>query len=894
MERDVSSTFAAMSADLADQAGGGAGTTVMAAPPDGGPVELSHAEWVLAADFSRQGSDLLVDGRHGEHLLVRDYFGHGATPALDLDGHATLAGDVVARLAGPLAPGQFAQLGASDASAIGTVATVTGEAFVSHADGSREALVQGAQIHMGDVVETGSSGSLGIDFVDGTALSLSESARMVIDAMIYDPAGSDNSASLSLVQGLFVLVSGDVAKTGEMTIDTPVSTIGIRGTSVAIQAAAEGLRNLITLLQDPDGHVGVVDVATQVAHVILSALGETTTVSSAGEPPTAIEVLASTDIENLYRAALSTMQTIRGSGLGVGHTTDGTDNGGDNNNGQPGDNGHTDNADHPPAVSDADLQQFANAVVGLFQALANELDNPDATDQETDTITATTGTDTTGTGDTGGGDTSLTHDPVTTTTTTTETSGSTTYVAPSPPELEGVLLSGTHPSDVVTAFTGDDDTSYSFNLSFNMPFGGSDYSTIWVTSNGMINLGNNVTGGDYTPSVSEFLSRGAPQIAALWTDLELFNSGQIYVSDQSDHAVITWAGLDEYSGHGLSMTFQAILYQNGEIALSYAGIDPLVSHGLIVGVSPGSGIADTGSTDLIAGAFSAPTGLAYQEFPYPGDAADLNGHAVVFTPDGNGGYGVQLTSNGLNVVTGTSGPDNLTGSSVSDVISGAVGDDTLHGGGGDDLLLGGAGNDTLFGDGGNDVLFGGNEDAAGENVLSGGSGNDYLVGGYGNDSLDGGSGNDILVGLEGNDTLIGGAGADTLTGGSGADHFVYDTPDSLVMVNSNTAYSGTNSHPDIITDFTTGQDKLQFIASAFSGIASGTLSNGVSFSVISNSYDGTNAGVNLNHGLGLGSFVYSQADHTLFYDDNGANAGYQAVADVAQVAATDVQVVQNT
>ncbi len=96
---------------------------------------------------------------------------------------------------------------------------------------------------------------------------------------------------------------------------------------------------------------------------------------------------------------------------------------------------------------------------------------------------------------------------------------------------------------------------------------------------------------------------------------------------------------------------------------------------------------------------------------------------------------------------------------------------------------------------------------------------------------------------------------------------------------------------DEITDFTSGTDTLEFVASAFGNLAIGNLTNGINFSVIDGGYDGTNAGVNLNHGLGLSSFVYSKSDGVLFYDDNGSGAGYQAVADVSQPGASDIEIV---
>ncbi|MDR3661159.1 MAG: hypothetical protein P4L86_12345, partial [Mycobacterium sp.] len=50
--------------------------------------------------------------------------------------------------------------------------------------------------------------------------------------MVYDPNGSNNSSLLSLVAGTITFVAGETAKHGDMKIDTPVATMGIRGTAV--------------------------------------------------------------------------------------------------------------------------------------------------------------------------------------------------------------------------------------------------------------------------------------------------------------------------------------------------------------------------------------------------------------------------------------------------------------------------------------------------------------------------------------------------------------------------------------------------------------------------------------------------------------------------------------
>ena len=73
--------------------------------------------------------------------------------------------------------------------------------------------------------------------------------------------------------------------------------------------------------------------------------------------------------------------------------------------------------------------------------------------------------------------------------------------------------------------------------------------------------------------------------------------------------------------------------------------------------------------------------------------------------------------------------------------------------------------------------------------------------------MSGGIGNDSIDGSGGNDELIGNAGADILTGGGGADVFTYTA----------TTDSPTSTGFDVITDFTTGSDLLDFSGISHTG-----------------------------------------------------------------------------
>ena len=117
---------------------------------------------------------------------------------------------------------------------IGHVTKLTGTATAIR-NGVSIILNKGDNVEKGDVVQSGSNSTVGITFIDGTVFGLSSNARMVLNEMVYDPNGSNNSSLISLVAGTISFVAGETAKHGDMKVDTPVATMGIRGTAVLVE-----------------------------------------------------------------------------------------------------------------------------------------------------------------------------------------------------------------------------------------------------------------------------------------------------------------------------------------------------------------------------------------------------------------------------------------------------------------------------------------------------------------------------------------------------------------------------------------------------------------------------------------------------------------------------------
>ena len=156
----------------------------------------------------------------------------------------------------------WAQGATSDSSLqspIGKVMSAAGSATIEHAtvvavqaslaSGPLPAKV-GDFVYRGDIVQTGSGAKLGITFTDGSAFNLSANGRMVLDEFVYDPNGKSNSTLFSLSKGSFTFIAGAVAKSGDMKIDTPVGTMGIRGTTPHVEISDDGTVTFATLIEE--------------------------------------------------------------------------------------------------------------------------------------------------------------------------------------------------------------------------------------------------------------------------------------------------------------------------------------------------------------------------------------------------------------------------------------------------------------------------------------------------------------------------------------------------------------------------------------------------------------------------------------------------------------------
>jgi len=90
------------------------------------------------------------------------------------------------------------------------------------------------QMALADLVQTGQRSYMQMTLLDRSTFSIGANARITIDRFVYDPARARSFTS-SIAKGAFRFLSGERSSRHDATVNTPVSTLGIRGT------IAEGL-----------------------------------------------------------------------------------------------------------------------------------------------------------------------------------------------------------------------------------------------------------------------------------------------------------------------------------------------------------------------------------------------------------------------------------------------------------------------------------------------------------------------------------------------------------------------------------------------------------------------------------------------------------------------------
>jgi hypothetical protein len=271
----------------------------------GHTLTLPGHQYVTDSQILRDGQDLILHPAHGADVIVKNYFSADPSPLLtSADGGSALTHDLVDSFVKPVGGIQYAQNGSvDDASPVGSVKEVSGEATVTHANGTVDKAAIGTPIFEGDIVETKDHGAVNITFVDKTTFAVSENAKMAIDQYVFDPSTQHGENNFSVLRGVFVYTSGLIghADPDDVKINTPVGSIGIRGTTI-----------MGTINPGGDSHVSVVEgaivVSNSTGEQTLSQQFETVTLHGMNQPISSEGVLSASAITGNYNV----LRTVSG------------------------------------------------------------------------------------------------------------------------------------------------------------------------------------------------------------------------------------------------------------------------------------------------------------------------------------------------------------------------------------------------------------------------------------------------------------------------------------------------------------------------------------------------------------------------------------------------------
>ncbi len=133
--------------------------------------------------------------------------------------------------------------GAYAAEQVGINAAVKGKVTIqSGASQAQQAEIK-KPVFLGDEVNSERKSALQVLLKDQSVFTVGPQCALTIDKFVYDPSKNNNQISANVKKGMFRFMSGKVSKSNpdDVAINTPVASMGIRGTIVEGLVGAEAV-----------------------------------------------------------------------------------------------------------------------------------------------------------------------------------------------------------------------------------------------------------------------------------------------------------------------------------------------------------------------------------------------------------------------------------------------------------------------------------------------------------------------------------------------------------------------------------------------------------------------------------------------------------------------------
>jgi hypothetical protein len=131
----------------------------------------------------------------------------------------------------------------AESQVIGVIKIAKGDASVIRGQQAIPATT-GSKFYLKDTLQTGPGSSLGLIFRDDSVLSMGSNSRVIIDEFLFVPAEGKLGFLIKIVRGTVAYLSGVIGRLSPSTakFDTPVATIGIRGTHFAVKVRGDDVQ----------------------------------------------------------------------------------------------------------------------------------------------------------------------------------------------------------------------------------------------------------------------------------------------------------------------------------------------------------------------------------------------------------------------------------------------------------------------------------------------------------------------------------------------------------------------------------------------------------------------------------------------------------------------------
>jgi len=159
---------------------------------------------------------------------------------------------------------------------VGRMALVEGDVSGTPPGGARVPMAPGDGIVLEHLVETGRVSHAQMTLDPDGVLRLGPETRLTVDEATIDRATGASRSVLSVLLGKIELALGSLFR-GEVTVETPTASLGIKGTVLRVLVDGAG-RTLVAVLE------GVVEVTSRAGGTVMVEAGRFTIVDPGGSP----------------------------------------------------------------------------------------------------------------------------------------------------------------------------------------------------------------------------------------------------------------------------------------------------------------------------------------------------------------------------------------------------------------------------------------------------------------------------------------------------------------------------------------------------------------------------------------------------------------------------------